>query len=88
VVIKLTAQADCWVGFSRPNGASLWQTTVVAGTTKIWTFRHAVVMSIGNPGSIVLTVNGKNVGDLGSGGGGPLTLSFGPHRRLSVTAPG
>jgi hypothetical protein len=44
-------------------------------------------MEIGNPAGILLTVNGKHLGHPGTAG--PLTLSFGPHRRLPVTtAPG
>jgi cytoskeletal protein RodZ len=81
IVIKLTAIEDCWVGFTRRNGAYLSQAYVVGGTTKTWTFHHAVVMQIGNPGGILLTVNGKNYGRPGSYGQ-PVTLSFGPGMKL------
>jgi hypothetical protein len=80
-VIKLTAIEDCWVGFTRKNGAYLSQAYVVGGTTKTWTFHHAVVMQIGNPGGILLVVNGKNYGRPGSYGQ-PVTLSFGPGTKL------
>jgi cytoskeletal protein RodZ len=86
VVIRLTAIEDCWVGFTTPAGAYLSQDYVVGGSTKTWTFRHAVTMQIGNPGGITLTVNGKNLGSPGSAG--PLTLSFGPGTKLSSQAAG
>jgi hypothetical protein len=83
VVIRLTAIEDCWVQFTRPNGAYLSQAYVYAGSTKTWTFRHAVVMEIGNPGGIQLAVDGRNLGKPESNG--PLTLSFGPGKKLPST---
>jgi cytoskeletal protein RodZ len=80
VVIRLTAIEDCWVGFTTPSGAYLSQYLVVGGSTKTWRFRHAVTMQIGNPGGILLTVNGKHLGSPGSAG--PLTLSLGPGTKL------
>jgi cytoskeletal protein RodZ len=80
VVIHLTAIEDCWVGFTTPAGAYLSQYLVVGGSSKTWKFRHAVTMQIGNPGGILLTVNGKNLGSPGQTG--PLTLSFGPGTKL------
>jgi cytoskeletal protein RodZ len=85
VVIQLTALQDCWVEFTRPGGQYLSQALVVGGSTKTWTFRHAVTMQIGNPGGILLTVNGTKLGRPGSPGQ-PVTLSFGPHRKLRTTA--
>ena len=86
VVIRLTAIEDCWVGFTTPSGTYLSQDYVVGGSTKTWTFRHAVTMQIGNPGGILLTVNGKNLGSPGTAG--PLTLSLGPGTKLSSQAAG
>lgn len=86
VVIQLTAIEDCWVQFAKPDGIYLTQAYVTAGSTQSWTFRHAVVMQIGNPGGILLTVDGKKVGKLASTG--PLTLSFGPGRKLPAAASG
>jgi len=88
VVIRLTATQTCWVEFTRPNGTYLTQATVAAGSTQSWRFRHAVVMKIGNPGGILLTVNGKNLGRPGGSASPPLTLNFGPGKKLPVTAPG
>jgi cytoskeletal protein RodZ len=87
VVIRLTAIEDCWVEFTKPSGQYLSQDYVVGGSSKTWTFRHAVTMQIGNPGGILLTVNGKNLGRPGSPGQ-PVTLSFGPDRKLPSTATG
>ena len=87
VVIKLTALQDCWVEFTRPSGRYLSQAYIVGGSSKTWTFRHAVVMQIGNPGGILLTVDGKKLGRPGSPGQ-PVTLSFGPDRRLPSIAAG
>ena len=87
VVIQLTALQDCWVEFTRPSGQYLTQAYIVSGSSKTWTFRHTVVMQIGNPGGILLTVDGKKLGRPGSPGQ-PLTLSFGPDRKLPTTATG
>ncbi len=87
LVIRLTASADCWVQFSRPGGRPLFQAYVLSGDTKTWRFKHAVTMQIGNPGGILLTVNGKDLGHPGSFGQ-PVTLNFGPGRKLPRTAAG
>jgi cytoskeletal protein RodZ len=81
LVIRLTASATCWVGFSTPGGRTLFQTYVFGGHSRVWRFKHAVTMQIGNPGQIVLTVNGKHLGHPGAIGQ-PVTLNFGPNHRL------
>jgi hypothetical protein len=60
VLITLTAVEDCWVEFTTPSGRVLFQSYVVAGASKEWTFRHAVNMQLGNPGGVKLAVNGSN----------------------------
>jgi len=87
VVIRLTAIEDCWVGFNKPDGTYLSQDYIVAGSTKTWTFHHAVTMQIGNPGGILLTVNGQNLGRT-IGNAGPVTLSLGPGKKLSSQQSG
>jgi cytoskeletal protein RodZ len=87
LVIRLTASADCWVEFSRPGGRQLLQTYVLAGNSKTWRFKHAVSMQIGNPGGILLTVNGKDLGHPGAVGQ-PVTLNFGPGHKLPHTTAG
>jgi cytoskeletal protein RodZ len=85
LVIQLTATEDCWVEFTKPDGQYLFQTDVLSGSSRTWRFRHAVTMQIGNPGGILLTVNGKDVHPTS---GQPVTLSFGPGHKLHSTAAG
>jgi cytoskeletal protein RodZ len=87
LTIRLTATQDCWVQFTRPHGQFLFQVYVLSGSTRTWRFKHAVSMQIGNPGGIVLTVNGKNLGHPGTYGQ-PVTLNFGPGQKLHRTATG
>ena len=87
LTIRLTAVQDCWVQFTRPHGQFLFQVYVLSGSTRTWHFKHAVSMQIGNPGGIVLTVNGKNLGHPGAYGQ-PVTLNFGPGQKLHHTATG
>jgi hypothetical protein len=81
IAIHLTAIQDCWVGFTAPASGYLSQAYVVAGTSKTWTFRHAVDMRLGNPGGITLTVDGKN--PLPPGTTQPITLSLGLDGKIS-----
>ena len=87
LTIRLTATQDCWVQFTKPHGQLLFQVYVLSGSTRTWHFRHAVSMQIGNPGGIVLTVNGKDLGHPGSYGQ-PVTLNFGPGQKLPGAATG
>jgi cytoskeletal protein RodZ len=87
VVIRLTAIEDCWVEFTTPAGTYLSQDYVVGGSSMTWTFHRNVSMQIGNPGGVLLTVNGKNLGRPGSVGQ-PVTLSFGPDKKLPAQASG
>jgi len=87
LTIRLTATQDCWVQFTKPHGQFLFQVYVLSGSTRTWRFRHAVSMQIGNPGGILLTVNGKNLGHPGTYGQ-PVTLNFGPGQKLPHTATG
>lgn len=83
LVITLAVKNEpCWVEFTGPAGAYLAQTTLPAGATKTWKFRHAVHMQLGNPGAVVLTVNGRNRGSPGTAGT-PVTLSFRPGKQLA-----
>ena len=87
LIIRLTAVQDCWVQFAKPNGHVLLQAYVLSGSTRTWHFKHAVSMQIGNPGGIILTVNGKDLGRPGAYGQ-PVTLNFGPGKKLPHTATG
>jgi cytoskeletal protein RodZ len=86
LTIHLTAIQDCWVEFSKPNGTYLFQAYVVGGSKRTWQFQHSVSMQIGNPGGIVLKVNGRDLGHPG-GIGQPVTLAFGPHKPLPTVVP-
>jgi cytoskeletal protein RodZ len=57
-VIRLTAVKNCWVRLATPGGQQLYSGIVTAGQTRIWREQAAVSMTIGNPGGVVLTVNG------------------------------
>jgi cytoskeletal protein RodZ len=81
VVIRLKAVEDCWVDFTTPHGGYLFQAYVFGGTTKRWTFRHPVDMSLGNPGGISLMVDGKH--PLPAGTDMPVTLHLGLNAEIS-----
>jgi hypothetical protein len=82
VVIRLAAIQDCWVEFTNPGGGYLFQSYVVGGTSKAWSFRHAVAVRLGNPGGFTPTVDGKN--PLPPGIGHPITLSLGLNAKISI----
>ena len=84
VVIDLTAIEDCWVEFTTADGGYLFQSYVVGGTSKTWSFPYPVAMRLGNPGGITLTVDGKN--PLPPGTSTPITLGLGLKGQVSVTA--
>jgi cytoskeletal protein RodZ len=79
VVIHLTAVEDCWVQLTTVSGRTVFSGIVASGTRERWTEHQAVSLALGNPGGIVLTVNGKHLGSPGQAGE-PVTLSFGPGR--------
>jgi hypothetical protein len=76
VVIHLTANEDCWVQLtSSTDGAQIYMGTIPAGSSMTWTEKHAVKVTLGNPGGIVLTVDGKRqTPDTVE----PVTLDFSP----------
>ena len=77
VVIKLTANEDCWVLLTwRSDGSQIFMGVIPAGSSRTWTVKKAVKIRLGNPPGVVLTVDGKqqptNVNN-------PETLSFSPQ---------
>jgi cytoskeletal protein RodZ len=77
VVIKLTATEDCWVQLtSSSDGSQLYMGVVPAGASMKWTEKQAVNVRLGNPGGVILTVNGKRQNPDSTV---PVTLSFGPR---------
>jgi cytoskeletal protein RodZ len=77
VVIKVAAVEECWVLLTRTSdGSQIFMGVVPAGSSMTWTEKQAVSIRLGNPGGIVLTVDGqrqpiKTVL--------PVTLSYSPH---------
>jgi cytoskeletal protein RodZ len=75
-VIRLVAVKNCWVALNA-NGKQLYSGIVLAGQTKTWRERQVVSMTLGNPGGVVLTVNGvkqkPNTGTV-------VTLSISPSK--------
>ena len=81
VLVRLAATEDCWIGVFAPDGTMESQAFIPAGSTRSWNFTHQVSMEIGNPGGIMLTVNGHRIKFPGSD---VTTLKFQPGR----TVPG
>ena len=76
VVIQLTATEDCWVLLtSGSSGSQIYMGVVPAGSSMTWTEKQAVNVRLGNPGGIVLTVNGQRQNPNSTT---PVTLSFSP----------
>jgi cytoskeletal protein RodZ len=77
VVIQLTANEDCWVQLtSISDGAQIYMGVIPAGSSRTWTEKKAVDVRLGNPGGVVLTVNGKLQNPNSTT---PVTLSFSPQ---------
>ena len=76
VVIKLSANEDCWVLLTRgSSGSQIYMGVIPAGSSMTWTEKQAVNVRLGNPGGVVLTVNGKRQNPNSTT---PVTLSFSP----------
>jgi cytoskeletal protein RodZ len=87
VVIKLTANEDCWVQLTNSSdGTQIYMGVVQAGATMTWTEKKAVNVRLGNPGGVVLTVNGQRQNPDSTV---PVTLSFSPGSNTASTpSPG
>ncbi len=76
VVIHLTANEDCWVLLtSSRSGSQIYMGVIPAGSEMTWTEKQAVDVRLGNPGGVVLTVNGRRQNPNSTT---PVTLSFSP----------
>ena len=80
VVISLAALNEaCWADLATPGGATVFAGILGPGTSKTWTERRAVMLELGNPGAVTLTVDGKTRTGLGPD---PVTLRLAPgHSR-------
>jgi cytoskeletal protein RodZ len=87
VVIQLTANEDCWVQLtSTSDGAQIYMGVIQAGASMTWTEKKAVAVRLGNPGGVVLTVNGQRQNPDSTV---PVTLSFSPGANTaSTSSPG
>jgi cytoskeletal protein RodZ len=87
VVIQLTATEDCWVQLtSSSDGAQIYMGVIQAGASMTWTEKKAVDVRLGNPGGVVLTVNGQRQNPDSTV---PVTLSFSPGTNTaSTSSPG
>jgi cytoskeletal protein RodZ len=77
VVIKVAAVEECWVLLTRTSdGSQIFMGVVPAGSSMTWTEKQAVSIRLGNPGGIVLTVDGQrqSIGTVL-----PVTLSYSPQ---------
>ncbi len=85
VVITVSAgQEPCWVLLTRASdGSQLFEETLAAGTSMTWTEKEAVDIRLGNPGFIVLTVDGKRQ-SLNTVQ--PVTLSYSPKGGASPSS--
>ena len=87
VVIQLTANEDCWVQVtSSSDGAQIYMGVIQAGASMTWTEKKAVDVRLGNPGGVVLTVNGQRQNPDSTV---PVTLSYSPGATTaSTSSPG
>jgi cytoskeletal protein RodZ len=87
VVIQLTATEDCWVQLtSSSDGTQIYMGVIQAGASMKWTEKKAVDVRLGNPGGVVLTVNGQRQNPDSTV---PVTLSFSPGTNTaSTSSPG
>jgi cytoskeletal protein RodZ len=81
-VIKLTANADCWVLLTHADGNQIFMGVLSAGNSMKWTEGRTVILRLGNPPGVVLTVNGKHesISSLN-----PVTVTIRPGRKVKVT---
>jgi cytoskeletal protein RodZ len=60
VEIKVAAVEECWVLLTRnSDGSQIYMGVVPAGSSMTWTEKQGVSIRLGNPGGIVLTVDGQ-----------------------------
>jgi cytoskeletal protein RodZ len=77
VVIKVAAVEECWVQLTQANGGSqIYMGVVPAGSSMTWTESQAVSIRLGNPGGVVLTVDGQRQPISTAL---PVTLSYSPR---------
>ncbi|HLK02459.1 MAG TPA: RodZ domain-containing protein [Streptosporangiaceae bacterium] len=62
VVIQVAATGQCWAELTKANGgAVIFEGDIQPGSSATWTERQPVILQLGNPSGIQLTVNGKQL---------------------------
>jgi transcriptional regulator with XRE-family HTH domain len=79
VSIQLTATGSCWVELTTVSGRVIFNGTVLPGQAEHWVVHRSVHLALGNPGGVVLRVNGHRKAR--GGNGAPVTLALGPGHR-------
>jgi cytoskeletal protein RodZ len=82
--ISITANENCWVEITRPNGTEVYNQTIQAGETVRWSERQKVFVQLGNPGGVVLKVDGHRA-DLHTTM--PIVLTVAPGHGAKVLGP-
>jgi cytoskeletal protein RodZ len=61
IVITLSAvTSSCWVELTSIAGQVIFEQTIPVGTSMTWTEHHAIRLSVGDPGAVTLTVDGRS----------------------------
>jgi transcriptional regulator with XRE-family HTH domain len=84
VVIKVSAVEECWVLLTKTSdGSQIYMGVVPAGSSMTWREGEPVSLRLGNPGGIVLTVDGQrdSINTVL-----PVTLNFSPPISASSSA--
>ena len=84
VVVRVTATRGTWVVFTTPDGGYISRSWAAAGASVTWTLHRAVHIKLADPGAVRMTVNGKNPLAARAAAAGPVTLSLGPGRPVTV----
>lgn len=79
--LSITAVENCWVEITRTNGTELYDATIQAGNTVRWSERQKVLVQLGNPGGVVLRLNGKQTTLHISQ---PVVLAVAPNKKIQV----
>jgi hypothetical protein len=86
VVVRLTSPRGTSVVFTTPSGRYLSRSYAAAGTAVTYRLHRAVHIKLSDPAGARLTVDGKNPLPAHQAAG-PVTLSLGPGRPVTVATP-
>jgi cytoskeletal protein RodZ len=59
-IVITSVSGPCWVELLTSSGQYIDQATIQVGSSKTWYTHKQVLLKIGNPGGVTLTVNGKS----------------------------